>query len=62
MPTPRYGLVCALVKDQTTGDNEIVAAGGGNETDFLNKVEIYNVDLNIWRTGTTDICYHYKFV
>jgi hypothetical protein len=62
MPTLRFGHVCALMKDQTTGYNEIVAAGGGNEIEYFNIVEIYNVEVDIWRTGTTHICYNYKFV
>jgi hypothetical protein len=62
MPTPRYGLVCALVKDQTTGDNEIVAAGGSDITKYHNTVEIYNIEVEVWRTGTTQICYNHKVV
>jgi hypothetical protein len=62
MPTPRYGHVCALVKDQTTGDSEIVVAGGGNKIESFDIVEVYNVELDEWRTGTTHIFHNYMFV
>jgi hypothetical protein len=62
MPTIRYGHVCALVRDQTRGDNEIVAAGGTDYKEYFNIVEIYNIEVDIWRTGTTHKFYFCKFV
>jgi hypothetical protein len=62
MPTTRYGHVCALVQNQTTGENEIVAAGGSDDIEHFNIVEIYNIEVDIWRTGTTHKCYNNKFV
>jgi hypothetical protein len=50
------------VRDQTRGDNEIVAAGGTDYKEYFNIVEIYNIEVDIWRTGTTHKFYFCKFV
>jgi hypothetical protein len=47
MPTSRNGHICALVKNNTSGDAEIVAVGGWSSS----VVEIFNVKANSWRTG-----------
>ena len=58
MPTGRNGHGCGLIKD-VNGRPEFAVAGGassvgGDESvEYLDSVEIYNVDTGKWRTGET---------
>jgi hypothetical protein len=51
MPTTRKEPLCALVRNQITGDNEIVAAGGVNTGEHIRTVEIFNMKTKLWRTA-----------
>jgi hypothetical protein len=48
MPTGRRGHACALVRNEKTGNHEIVAAGGFS-TKYFATVEIYTVSSKSWR-------------
>ena len=51
MPSARYGLNCALMKNTTNGGAEIVAAGGHHAGTYLKTVEIFNFETLSWRTA-----------
>jgi uncharacterized membrane protein len=53
MTTARYAHRCALVKNASTGAEEIIVMGGGNAGDgVLDSVEIFSVVSMTWRTAT----------
>jgi hypothetical protein len=49
MPTPRWAISCAVVKNIKTGAAEVVVTGGGSKITHYDAVEIYNVETNSWR-------------
>jgi hypothetical protein len=53
MPTPRWAISCAVVKNIKTGAAEVVVTGGHNSikgtVTYYDAVEIYNVETNSWR-------------
>ena len=55
----RYYHTCNLVKNPTSGNNEIVVVGGFDEQRqdhcrFIQEVEIYDLDTQQWSNGKQD--------
>ena len=54
----RYYHTCNLIKNPSTGNSEIVVVGGldkqrPDHCEFIQEVEIFNLDTLQWRTGET---------
>ena len=50
MPTGRYSMGCGVVVDDT-GSAEVVVVGGLGSGQYLDTVEIFNLEETTWRTG-----------
>ena len=50
MPTGRYEMGCGVVRDGN-GQIEVVVVGGRVYPDYINTVEIFNIEEATWRTG-----------
>ena len=56
MPESRYDHSCGLVTHPEFGP-EIVVAGGYDGSDYLDTVDIYNVNTDSWREGNEQVKY-----
>ena len=52
LPTGRYGMGCGVVRDGS-GRAQVVVVGGALYSEYLNTVEIFNVEEEKWSTGTS---------
>ena len=53
MPTARYGLACGPLRGTDSGAVEkVVAIGGWDGSEYLSKVEVYDVASSTWTNGT----------
>ena len=52
LPTGRYGMMCGVVRDGS-GRAQVVVVGGALYSEYLNTVEIFNVEEEKWSTGTS---------
>ena len=48
----RQSPACGQIENAVTGKEEVIVAGGGGSSGFLQSVEIYTVTDDNWRAGT----------